>query len=258
MPTTILDCFEGECPKYPGTYRTFTATASSEGTKLQPPPNVLVETALDYWLQCANKFLQEEQLKGTNSKLAQDYIASDEPTMAKLDVEEDVVRVSTLYITHPIQNAINARYQAPITIATEVRVSRFRYDLSFNIKQDTDQKQPIMVIEYKRVGMIDYADFDVAVEEKNKQRALSKLNAHGGQSVLMANANGFILCKQAAAYAKSTKCNFVALCDYDKLVLLEFESSDFARVTTIPRQHIRKALLGFCLKACEQAQLQRK
>ncbi|KAF9697862.1 hypothetical protein EKO04_004121 [Ascochyta lentis] len=257
MPTTIFDCFQQEHATYPrkdGTLEQDTkrkATSSSTGTDNATPPKLLVKRASTYWTQKANTFLQSNR-----TALQRECVAEDEKLRARaeLRIEADVVRVSYTYITHPIANAINVRYRTPVTVKAEEKSDRYRHDLSFNIHQDdSHNRKTIMIIEFKRIGLIKYEQFTEAMrEEQDIRETLDELEEDGELTTLASSA--LVLTKQAAAYADNWECPYVALCDFDRLVLLRLDlKRDIAHATTVQRKDIRKALLGFLVEACEYA-----
>jgi hypothetical protein len=261
MPTSLYDCYQIEHAKYPRGDDALSqdaqrqAKSSSTGTNQTNPPKLLVTQSVDHWIDLANSLLQKFQ-----TPLRRSHIADDEQAKAELKIEADVVRVCYTYITHPLGNTINIMYKADITVKTEEKSDRYRYDFSFNIRQDQPNKQNIMIIEFKRLGLIKYEQFEHAMrEEEDIAQTFEDLEDCGEETTLDSTSNACILSKQAVAYAKNWDCKFVALCDYDNLVLLRFnQNSEYAYVTAVERRSIRKALLGFLIEACDHAGLRQR
>lgn len=174
--------------------------------------------------------------------------------MAALTTAQDVDRVANHYLIMPIQQAIHIKYpSAYISVGTETKQDRST-QLSFNIHQDDEsKKKTIMTIMFKRPGVIKPEEFEAAAcEESEKAGCLEKLDARKMETAITPSLNAFCLTKQAAAYAQQGVCDYVALCDYDNLVLLHFNDGlESARITVVERKDFRKALLGFLIEACD-------
>lgn len=261
MGTNLLQCFEGEHPKYPLSNETalkhnkIQARASSEATGDQDPPRVFVDTHPSRWIVPANAFLRSSTAT-TNPELSKGTMADPESAMAELSTEQDVVRVANHFLMYPIGKAINAKYTTKITQSTEAKQDRCRSDHSFNIHQDDKaRKKTIMVVEFKRLCTIKKKEFTNATcKESEKSNALRILNNRGIPTAIEEDCNAYWYTKQATAYAQTWDCKYVALCDYETLVLLHFDDGlDSARITIVPRHSFRKALLGFLIEACEFA-----
>lgn len=156
-----------------------------------------------------------------------------------------------------MSNAINVKYTTPITVQAELKGDRLRADFSFNIHQDNANRQAIMIIEFKRIGMIRYHEFITATRpESDVEDVLEEMKVDNEPTTLEESTNALVITKQAIAYASHWECPFVALCDYDHLVLLRFDlEKEIAFVTTVPRPQVRKALLGFLEEACAYAKV---
>jgi hypothetical protein len=85
----------------------------------------------------------------------------------------------------------------------------------------------------------------------------------GRRYALEKNSNAWWFTKQAAAYAVKWDCRFVALCDYENLILLQFgekkdkkkRDGNFAHISIVDRNAFLKNLLGFLIEACEAKKL---
>jgi hypothetical protein len=99
-----------------------------------------------------------------------------------------------------------------------------------------------MIIEFKRIGLINPGEFSLASRatlEEGRKWLDKKLGA-----TLNAKQNAYVLTQQAAAYRYKWRCPYIALCDYDNLVLFRFDKDrDFAYTTTVTCTDMRKALL---------------
>ena len=181
--------------------------------------------------------------------------AEDEEQLARAEVEleADVVRVCYTYITHPLVIALNRKYTTPITVKAEEKLDVFQQDFSYNASQNQPTRKMIMIIEFKRIGLIKPAEFTNA-SKATLQEGRDWLVSEQEDNTLKKGTNVYILTQQAIAYYSNWQCPYVVLCDYDNLVLLQFDTNnDFAYMTSVLRVDTRKALLGFLLEACEFA-----
>ncbi|KAJ8109517.1 hypothetical protein OPT61_g7402 [Boeremia exigua] len=242
MGTTLRQCFEQEAPRCPLSMpgkSTPKATASSTGTLKQKPPKVLMRVKSTFWTGKADSYLGSNSAK-QSKELNTMVVADPEIVASPLKLESD--------------------YKTDITIGTEVRSDNFRHDLSFKVERGTTKEKTVAIIEFKRLGYIDYNEFDKASydDESAAKARFNDLKQNHETTTLTIQNSSLVLIKQATAYAMKWRCRSVALCDYDNLVLLKYADSfglDFVEVTTVPRCEIRKALLGFFISACDSMQL---
>jgi hypothetical protein len=84
------------------------------------------------------------------------------------------------------------------------------------------------------------------------------MKRNGHEYSLPTETNSWWFTKQTTAYAEKSGCKFLALCDYDTLVLLWFDNGlESAKITVANRRDFWRHLLGFLDKACEYAGLER-
>jgi hypothetical protein len=123
------------------------------------PPAVLVKMLVYQWINPTNNFpgLYEQDLK-------QRSVAEDEEQLARaeLKLEADVVRVSYTHIAHPLVIAINRTHTSPISGKAEEKSDVFRQHFSLKGNQDKPTQKMIMIIEFKRIGLIKPAEFTKA------------------------------------------------------------------------------------------------
>ncbi|KAH7093690.1 hypothetical protein FB567DRAFT_610255 [Paraphoma chrysanthemicola] len=263
MARNILQCFSEEHPHYPLTLaltkavERYKAKASSEHTEQQVPPKVLVYQQPSHWTDAADALLQ----LGAAKTLKDITLSDEEDPKGHLIMEQDVFRVASLYLTFPLTFAVNTKYKTKITPATEDKTDKCRVDDSFNINAGTDQKRMIMIIEFKRMGLLKVRAFEAASVAQGGQAAkLAAMNkTKQFKSSVKEGTNAWWFTKQATAYSVKSNCKFVALCDYDSLVLLWFDNGlESAKITIGDRKDFRKLLLGFLDKACEYAGLEQE
>ena len=254
MAVNILECFNHDLPVYEHVDRTeVQAGPSSETTKKQLPPRLLIAKDVYMYLALAEAFLKSKAAT-TNQTLLTNYCPGYES--CGLETEQDVVHLSTLYLIHPVILAINAKYPQILTQLSECKLDALRVDL--NIKTKTQGKnEAVMMVEYKRCGYIQEKQFEEAMCSADEAKEMDELlKSQGKQFSLKAGSNALWFTKQAMAYHQRTHCKYVALCDYEHLILLKFDNLlESAKVTIVPRKNLRKALLGFLLEACTDAKL---
>ncbi|KAF2846192.1 hypothetical protein T440DRAFT_542544 [Plenodomus tracheiphilus IPT5] len=260
MASNLLQCFFEEHPRYPLSDESrrkndkIPVTPSSKHTELQDPPRLFIRYSVSNYVSRATTWLNSQRAL-PDARFQISTIVTPEPAPAELANEADVVRVSNDFLVNPVLRAINIKYNTNITVATEVMEDVFRLDLTFNINQDTGNKQTIVVIEFKRLGVIKPAQFhkhEYAQEDKAKEtRRLRRLHLNTG---LDWGTNAYWMTLHATAYSRATGCEYVALCNYDTLILLRFNDGlASVRLTEVSRGQMRLGLLGFLIAACDFA-----
>ncbi|KAH7383818.1 hypothetical protein BKA66DRAFT_570018 [Pyrenochaeta sp. MPI-SDFR-AT-0127] len=261
MVTTVLQCFNEEQPSYPVNneharkIKGRKVKTTSELIAKQNPPNLLIRTDPDHMVQKATAFLTSTKA----ATLANRSVSDPGTASAPLWNEADVIRVANLYLMDPIAKAIGNKYTTPITQSMEFMHGPIRLDQCFNIYDDhpSREKKTLMIVEFKRRGLIRPNEFqDGSCDVLEYDNRLQEMKENEEQFSLENTKNALNITKQATAYCVQRKCNFAALCDYDNLVLLEMDNlPKTAKVTIVPRQFHRKALLGFLIMACEYERL---
>ncbi|KAH7093691.1 hypothetical protein FB567DRAFT_588113 [Paraphoma chrysanthemicola] len=257
-PPTLLECFDEEHPHYlterKAEMQARIASPSSQITYDQPPPRILIFEPVDTWLHEAHIFLRSRRAR-ENDQLNDGRIPLTEP--CSIATEQDVVKLSTLYIIHPVMIAIQARFPGSLTQFSESPAKPMRIDLTFNSLSRFAAKRVVMIMEYKRCWYIHEEEFFDAMcyNEDEIDEALDKLEYYGEESTLIKGTNAYWFVKQITAYVVATGCRYVALCDYEHLILIRFNCFrlETAEVTVVPRHCFRKALLGFMFAACMAA-----
>jgi len=144
----------------------------------------------------------------------------------------------------------------------EEKKMSLRYDLVFKTKTG----KIIAIIESKRRGQIRRGDFDNAIIPFEDMDKPSKVSAkiqeareiRGGKNLLLAN--GLSFTKQVSAYAASGSCEYVALFNWEHLILFRFIDVNIQKRSVGKRafitwvdegngDFIRKALLGWMIEA---------
>ncbi|KAF2789066.1 hypothetical protein K505DRAFT_254126 [Melanomma pulvis-pyrius CBS 109.77] len=182
--------------------------------------------------------------------------------------EADVVYASAQYLISPIESILNIEYGDRIRISSEkpgksgkIGEGHIRMDLVFH---RPEKEQTIAILEYKRRGFLQRRDFQGAFTSSNVGLG-EKLSRAANDPLLKDNA--FVSSKQAAAYAIDTQTPFVAIFDWDTMVLFEFNNLKDDNVGEVAfgtwvdengRETFRKVLLGWVLKACQARDVPRQ
>lgn len=246
MAIKIINCFQDTLPRIPSSELTeqqedLKAQPPSNATKNTPLPKLAVEKDVTPYLQISRAFLDSPQTT-TSLELNDEYVAPNDAVW-EMHNEADVVRYADRYLVQPVLAALNVRLGAKILANSEAKYEKL---------------QTVMLIEFKRRGIIKPEEFSDAVmctEEKYEEK-LARLSKGTDKTVFTRGMNIIWLIKQAYAYVKRSKCNYAALCDYDNLILLKFHRMPrSADVIVVPQEHFREALLGFMVESCEEAEL---
>jgi hypothetical protein len=175
--------------------------------------------------------------------------------------EGDVVLIANIHLVDPVLKSVNEIYHGQLTSYAEEPIDKLRVNRAIKLKQ-RNKDQVIMLIEYKRCGYIHKEQFEQAMcAPKNAHQILCKLKEAAEETTLQSPSNTLWFVKQATAYYINTGCRYVALCDYESLILSEYSDPpennhlDYVGITVVPRPFFRKALLGFLIEACEAAGL---
>lgn len=177
--------------------------------------------------------------------------------------EADVKTAFVLYVTTVVKRILNIEYGGRVRIGNEMKgPGNTRMDMVY-VEKESEER--IAVIEIKRRGSLAWSDFEPAWAY-NEEKATEKLVPYEN----LVKANGLTFSKQAAAYAIQSPTQFVALFDWDVMILFEFEkdmieegsAGDVARATWFEENGesgddtFRKMLLGWVLKACDAKGIQ--
>ncbi|KAJ6479887.1 hypothetical protein C8R47DRAFT_1198044 [Mycena vitilis] len=212
----------------------YTVGASSETTKLEVAPAILVPISSDE----LSGYMEHEKLK---EALGQERQRTAVEKSHILDTEGDVERATHLYLVHGIdlimQDYVHKNYGKQITVicSSQVTKDNARTDILWKIGEKT-----VLVLEMKRCSP---GDSHVIMEEHwspiilretvdpnitdptEKKDALVKLITQERESLnddaIMLTDNALPLAKQAAKYSRTHNAPVVLLFDWQKLILLD-------------------------------------
>jgi hypothetical protein len=267
---------EGAWPAIPnaveGDLRAHTRAKGSTTEKVEPPTYHESRPVDDYTRA------GRAALEAVQGQLQQRFMPSDEDLFAHRS-EADVVRSAALYLLHPVNMALSFRGPRNYKCSSEYTGNtggKVRSDVVFFRQNGGPNMQPMAVLEFKNRGILDHRP-DLWNNTLTAQRSTGALltqevlasarfggnlknvvdyapdNIELGQMTYF-DGNPLILVKQAAAYAIVNKTRYVALFDWNTLILIHFHQLDLVSKhcgdgirTTIIREkaEMRLALLGF-------------
>ncbi|KAF2634317.1 hypothetical protein P280DRAFT_540931 [Massarina eburnea CBS 473.64] len=237
-----------------------TAKASGNTVNDTEPPNFLFEGSPEGYIKLADQAIGA--LSRSNSpdasKLQKEPFGPITPT--HLRVEADLIAPITNYLLTPVQMAINALFDDAFIISHEVSKVGARVDVTFSTYEPKIPTvtpvtyRTVLLVELKRRSLINPGQWRTAIKESNKRM--------GGWTWDTLDHCCYFM-KQAAHYCKAYRQNFVVICDYDSMILLEFWDMDNDHRpnkvdVTIVNTDFRKVLLGFMIKACLAQNLKRQ
>ena len=259
---TIYNSFNQQLPTLvPGAAPALIAHANSHTAEATDAPKVWWERPATYWAQSGQGLLAQAY---QNASLHTYVPAIERPF--QFQTEADVVRATTLYLVHSVNQAINVRFNNIVLCAAEDRADgQLRCDLTWKYRTGNGWHY-IAVLELKNRGVLNKQHFLIArADPNNSQQKVAAAQNRGGRSWLVLNA--LAVSKQAAAYALDRHTRYVALFDWDSLFLYEFRQAD-SRTNGVGNvawgtwvdsnaQGItfRKVLLGWLYAACMAAGL---
>lgn len=271
-----------------------TATPSGETTKACKPPLVLLCHSPKYsngFIDLANSTLRQfSEGDFDNRRLPPPF-----PEYA-LDTEAELGTAAETQILQPIFEILHQRWGRKYKIRKESHPEiagtsdcTVRFDLVFSTGDD--KNETIMVLEFKRREMIRYDDFAQLRQPKGPSGLMEYGSSDEAVKKRMAaikktktgspwGGNAVPYLRQISKYAKKSSCPYVALFNWDHLLLFKFDkeklgveglddeatAGNVAELTWvsehnairnkesgnfIQRHKIRKALLGFIIVAFE-------
>jgi hypothetical protein len=228
----------------------------SNTTRRFEPPNFLLKTPESKWLSIADAALDQHKsrLNQKNTRLA-----PWESNM-RMDSEGDVVYGSAIYLNNPVHIALHAAqgHSRSCDVRSEVTLgTTSRADMGY-----FRDGRAYAILEYKKPGAVskrcDRNDFDRGVPKDSKMFAawMSSAEQRFMRDVRGAEDTRFLL-QQAVHYQEKFKARFVALFDWNSLVLLVLppcrgvglnDRVSYAYITEVTdNRKFRRALLGFLL-----------
>ncbi|KAI0188890.1 hypothetical protein EV127DRAFT_462073 [Xylaria flabelliformis] len=264
---TIKQSFRNPLPSYPNPLGVGDTHISGSTTMDTDPPRFYVAISHDAWVG-----LGFQSLETVNTRaLENEHISLREDAMYHLN-EGDVARAAAMYLLHPINQALSAipNFAGSIKCLSEQLMNGVRADISF-MRYRGNEQRCFAVVEFKKRGVIDDNEFRQAARTLKtpvSHHVKAAMNAPGGSFF---QRNSVKLMKQAAAYATRNGTQYVALFNWDRLVLIRFSMldprrkigdlvangvGDYCEIGVLKYDtgsHLmRAALLGFLMEAYHQ------
>ncbi|KAF3007607.1 hypothetical protein E8E13_007899 [Curvularia kusanoi] len=169
--------------------------------------------------------------------------------------EADVVSHSDMHLLHPVLGALESDegFKGKIAKFQEFNIKPLRVDIALNYKCYGDSKT-VLMIEFKKADLIDTCRFENALWQMSELDGSCMPLVDNHKRYLLAGETEEKLMKQAKAYARVARCLYIALCDYQSLILLKFSKDlSVVNVKVVDKNvtTFRRAMLGFLLTAID-------
>ncbi|KAK4170812.1 hypothetical protein QBC36DRAFT_250678 [Triangularia setosa] len=258
-------------PNYPNPHGNASAIMSGDSTRNTDPPYFAI-AAQNNWHAFSTNFMANHPAAATaNHPLNVETVYLPEAA-AHHNSEGDVVRSAAMYLLHPANQALSTHPNIVTRCQSEASANGIRSDITY-YRGPTPQNpnfKAFAVIEFKKRGVIKPNEFATAVRFPNHptqpqadvtvQAALSLAN----NKETYFDGDAFVLIKQAASYAVAHRTPYIALFNWDFLVLVHFSQmpqtmdyvGDYCELQVIPYAQsasMRGALLGFLAHAYQNA-----
>ena len=274
QPRTIRQSFADPLPAYPNPNQGIGANASVSGDSTRnTDPCYFAIGARQNWFNIGQNIIGDPALAVPAHPLNRECIHFREEATYH-NSEGDVVRSAAQYLLHPV-NQVLSNVNALMRCQSELTTNRVRSDITYFRGPVAPQApalgnpghagnpnyRAIAVVEFKKRGVIKQAEFTAAnrfpaAVPTPVQVATTIAAAQNRPNESYFAGDALTLIKQAGSYALAHRTPYVALFDWDFLVLVHFTqldlantfSGDYCEVQVIPNaqsQTMRSALLGF-------------
>lgn len=267
-------------------------SSSSDTTGRTEPPRFAQQITITHWIDLSNTIITDfVTTRALATHVRANLALLNENVNQREDVirhksEGDVVRTAALYVLHPVNQVFAAHPDTAgnVTCLAEAPSSGLRADVTYyrNPITPAKEKRAFAVVEFKRRQLIEWTEFEAAekVPAGNSEPTVQRRNELSRRAMGRNHDNTYYekysckLMKQAAAYAISQRTKYVALFNWDALVLVRFQAmpltdtnnrlrsveevkadgvGEWCQTTTITQtQFMRPALLGFLNEAYTQ------
>ncbi|ROV86920.1 hypothetical protein VSDG_10123 [Cytospora chrysosperma] len=210
-------------------------SSSSVTTANVDPPSFAHKILTAYWTDLCNAFISAIPA----ARLTDEYLSHAERLIRHAS-EADVVRTAALYVLHPINQAFSAHSATAgtVTCLAELSSANLRADITyFKCPPNPGQgnKRAFAVIEFKKRQLINSTEFARA-EKCNSSMSEAQIRQNVAQISQQAKGrnidhtfyDGYSckLVKQAAAYAITHRTKYIALFNWEALVLIRFQAME--------------------------------
>lgn len=202
---------------------------SGNTTKECTPPRCSIHIPVSHWHQLASRLCLEpcrDDLENEHLPVVENLIG--------LKSEGDVVNASTLYLTNPVHVGYQAVYPKDyylneLTKPRHDGTRSSRVDRAYFLGEPDNKQQPgnstniFAALEYKKSGTINRERFQSGIVTNYKAFEMAQEQS---RYVDRDQNNVMILLKQAVHYAWRYKTPFIAICDYNTLLLFYMSKQD--------------------------------
>lgn len=232
------------------------ATESSATVQAEIPPRILITARGEDYIAAINTYLAIHA-----SALAKEPASPPEPNRIVRN-EADAVAHARTNLLNPIMRAIDLDPQlhGKVFTSSELALETLRVDVGISHKDKHGDKHGdgiVMMVEFKRAELINIRGFQAAMWRRSEVNKFAVPFKDDSRRYLLEATSELKLIKQAKAYAKRAQCLYIALCDYESLILLNFSKDlTIIEVTIVNKKNVTylKALFGFLLTAIEHFQ----
>ncbi|POS73591.1 hypothetical protein DHEL01_v208009 [Diaporthe helianthi] len=251
---------------------------SGSNTRRCEPPISALNIPVTHWHEKAEDLCLLDQTR--RSGLEQGHMPRQEAAQW-IYSEQDVVNASTLHFTHPVNQALSLvhRDDSYLCEVTKGKSNNTSGGTSSRSRADTlyfkgrpkqgehpgTSNHPMACLEFKKVRTLKAQYFRNRIVTTNEEHRDRLAAIAEGDREHLHEKNVSILLSQATHYALKFKTPFIALFDYQTLILLVMDQAsekdgkakggDFTYMTVMSdSSQFRKAFLGFLLCAHQHAE----
>lgn len=243
--TTLRRCFQRPYDRSLENYPVEPAQSGTKTNNTNPPSSSMTTAKITppafahkiiatHWTGLCNEFINAVPAPGP-----MDEHLTLREAVTRHASEGDVVGTSALHVLHPLNQAFSSHpiTQGTVTCLAEVTATKLRADITYFKNPATaaaSAKRSFAVVEFKRRCLIDKAEFEYAeklkanVPEANITQQQVNQIAQGAMGRNLDNTYyddySCKLVKQAAAYAMTHRTKYVALFNWETLVLVRFQA----------------------------------
>lgn len=241
MAITIYESFNQALPSFLqlGTQVETRAKPSGTTTAECTPPSCGINIPLKHWTDLASDLCLEKHKDDLNSEFLPNV-----DSFIEFKSEADVADASTLYLTHPVHVAYKLVHTSDpdrridqLTIPHRGTTPSSRVDRAYFSGRPKNEETPgnssniFAVLEYKKFEGLSRDQFSRGMVSNSKDFGTTRLDP----PFIKSESNAAVFLQQATHYAGRYRTPFVALCDYNTLILLvmtQVEKNHGGRVST--------------------------
>lgn len=219
MTTTLRDSFNNAVHRFRPFGAQIETSSKPSGTLTRDctPPKCGVKIPVQHWIDLASRWCLDDH----SHDLEADYLPKIHRSI-RFKSEADVVAASALHLTYPVHTAYELVHP-DLTVLHEVTGGpSSRADIAYFSGEPKDNRAPgnskniFAVLEYKKFNGLVRSHFNKGiVSDYDTYTRTQQLPLFSDPSI-----KAVMILKQATHYAGRFGSQFVALCDYNTLILL--------------------------------------